>query len=240
MTGNRKIVLATILAFSGSLAAHAADQTILGNQLQVKNPSTPDKRKVVVKAKEKLSPNTIVGNPVASGASLSVVANSALPGVPQVFALPQGTSGITGKPFWSGDAVKGFKYKDSKGEQSAVKSVQIKKTSSGNFSIKVTASGKLGLITVTPPNPGLSGCAALILTGGDSYSVAFKAGDGLVTNKGSTLYKHKKVTLQDTCIAAPPTTTTSTTTTPTTTTTTTTLYGSPSRAFIDRVLGLLD
>ena len=86
MTGKRKIVLATILAFSGSLAAHAADQTILGNQLQVKNPSTADKRKVVVKAKEKLSPNTIVGNPTVSGASLSVAAGGGTPSA-QVFPL---------------------------------------------------------------------------------------------------------------------------------------------------------
>ncbi len=244
MTGNRKIVLATILAFSGSLAAHAADQTILGNQLQVKNPSTPDKRKVTLKAKEKTSPNTIVGNPTATGATLTVRANGGTP-TAQTFALPQGTSGITGKPFWTGDAVKGFKYKDSKGEQSAVKSVQIKKTGSGTFQIKTTISGKLGVLLVTPPNPGISGCGLLAINAGDSYSVAFKAGDGLVTNKGSTLYKHKKVTMEDTCLLVTPTTTTSTTATPTTsapatTTTTTTLYGSPSRAFIDRVLGLLD
>ena len=244
MTGNRKIVLATILAFSGSLAAHAADQTILGNQLQVKNPSTPDKRKVVVKAKEKGSPNTIVGNPSATGATLSISVGGGTPSA-QVFPLPTGVSGITGKPFWTGDAVKGFKYKDSKGENSAVKSAQIKKTPSGNFSIKAVLSGKLGpvqpSILVLPPNPGTNGCAALIITGGDSYSVAFLAGDGLVTNKDGQLYKHKKVTMQGSCVVPTPTTTTSTTATPTTTTsTTTTLYGSPSRAFIDRVLGLLD
>ena len=95
MTGNRKIVLATILALSGSLTAHALDQTILGNQIQLKNPSTPDKRKAVVKAKEKGSPNTIVGNPTISGASLSISANGGTPSA-QVFPLPQGTSGITG------------------------------------------------------------------------------------------------------------------------------------------------
>jgi len=240
MTGNRKIVLATILAFSGSLAAHAADQTILGNQLQLKNPSTPDKRKVIVKAKEKASPNTVNGNPVATGATLSVAANGGTPSS-QLFVLPAGNSGITGKPFWSGDAVKGFKYKDSKGENGPVKSAQIKKTPSGNFSIKAVLTGKNGLILVLPPNPGVSGCAALSLTGGDRYSVAFNAGDGIVTNKGSTLYKHKKVTNEAVCpIVGPPTTTTSTTTTPSTTTTTTTLYGSPSRAFMDRVPGLLD
>jgi hypothetical protein len=236
MTGNRKIVLATILAFSGSLAAHAADQTILGNQISLKNPSVdPTKRKAVVKAKEKGSTNTINGNPTTLGGSLSISANGGTPSS-QVFPLPQGTSGITGKPFWSGDAVKGFKYKDSKGENGAVKSAQIKKTPSGNFMVKAVLSGKLGPILVVPPNPGVSSCAALFLNGGDSYSIAFKLGDGLVTNKGSTLYKHKKVTQEGSCIVAPPTTTTTTSSS----TTTTTLYGSPSRAFIDRVLGLLD
>ena len=66
----------------------------------------------------------------------------------------------------------------------------------------------------------------------------FAAGGG---SNGTIIdYKHKKVVNEGTCIVAPPTTTTTTTTTPTTSTTTTTLYGSPSRAFIDRVLGLLD
>jgi hypothetical protein len=39
----------------------------------------------------------------------------------QTFPLPAGTSAPTGKPFWSGDVVKGFKYKDSKGENGPVK-----------------------------------------------------------------------------------------------------------------------
>lgn len=230
-------VLATAFAFAAGLA-QAADQQILGNSLTVKNPSTPDKRKITGKAKEKNSPNTLVGNPVVAGGTLTISAGGGSPSA-QVFPLPQGTSAITGKPFWSGDAIKGFKYKDTKGENSAAKTVQIKRTPSGNFSIKAVVSGKLGSVLVTPPNPGTSGCVLLGLNGGDTYSVAFLAGDGIVTNKGAALYKHKKVVLQGSCL--PPTTTT--TTTPTTTSsssTTTTLYGSPSRAFVDRVFGLLD
>mgnify|MGYP003693644433 CR=1 FL=1 len=37
--------------------------------------ATPDKRKIIVKAKEVASPDTIVGNPVANGATLTVSAN---------------------------------------------------------------------------------------------------------------------------------------------------------------------
>ena len=234
----RKLMLGSIVVFAAGLA-YAADQQIQGNSLTVKNPSTPDKRKITGKGKEKTSPNTINGNPTTLGGSVTISAGGGSPSA-QLFPLPQGTSGITGKPFWSGDAVKGFKYKDSKGENGAVKSAQIKKTASGNFSIKVVVSGKLGTILVTPPNPGTNGCVLLSLNGGDTYSVAFLVGDGLITNKGATLYKHKKVTLQGSCVTPTTTPTTSTTSTTTSSTTTTTLYGSPSRAFFDRVIGLLD
>ena len=42
--------------------AYAADQTILGTQLVVKNPSTPDKRSLTGNAKETASPNSLVGD----------------------------------------------------------------------------------------------------------------------------------------------------------------------------------
>jgi hypothetical protein len=214
--------------------ARAADQTILGNVLVVKNPSTPVKRKIVGKAKEAGSPNTIVGNPTVGGATLTVRADGGT-STTQTFTLPQGVSGMTGKPFWSGDALKGFKYKDPRGENSAVKSVQIRKSASGVFLIKAVVSGKIGTVSVVPPDPGIAGCVLLAVTGGDSYSVFFGAPSTLV-NKDGQLFKAKKPTAEGSCF--PTTTTTSTTTT--SSTTSTTLYGSPSRAFVDRVLGLLD
>ena len=229
----------SLLVFAGSLA-YAADQTILGNSLTVKNPSTPDKRKITGKGKEKGSSNTIVGNPVTgTGGTLTIRANGGTPSV-QAFLLPQGNDPNTGKPFWSGDAVKGFKYKDPKGVNGAIKVAQIKKSPSGNFSIKVVASGKLGTVLVTPPNPGDSGCVLLGINGGDTYSVAFPLGNGLVTNKGAALYKHKKVTIQQSCVVPVSTTTTSSSTSSTSSSTSTTLYGSPSKAFFERVVGLLD
>jgi hypothetical protein len=228
----------TALAVFAAGLAYAADQTILGNSLTVRNPSTPEKRKIVGKAKEPNSPNTIVGDPTMNGGSLTVTANGGSPSS-QIFNLPQGVSGMTGRPFWSGTATQGFKYKDPKGENGAVKRAAIKKTPSGNFSIKAIVSGKLGPVNVLPPNPGTSGCMLLKLKFGDTYSVAFLAGDGTTSNSGATLYKQKKVTMEGSCLAAPPTTSTTSTTT-TSSTTTTTLYGSPSRAFLDRAFGLLD
>jgi len=142
-----RILLSLLL---GATFASAADQTILGIQLLVKNPSTPEKRTVVGKAKETNSPNSIVGNPTVNGATLTVRADGTNP-TEQTFALPQGMNS-KGKPLWSGDANKGFKYKDPKGDNGAIKTVQIKKSSSGGFSIKAVALGKL-VVRVINPEP---------------------------------------------------------------------------------------
>jgi hypothetical protein len=238
MTGTRKLALSTTLALTAAITAYAADQTILGSQLLVKNPSTAAKRKVVGKGKEVGSPNTIAGNPTVSGGVLVVTANGGTPSA-QTYLLPQAVSGITGKSFWSGDAIKGFKYKDPKGENGPVKVAQIKKSASGTFAIKTVIVGKNGLILVTPPNPGTGGCVLLGLNGGDTYSIQFGP-TSQITNKGTILFKAKKPTVEGTCITTTTIATTTTTSSSTSSTTSTTLYGSPSRAFIDRVTGLLD
>ena len=229
---HRRLVLGSLLLLAGGLA-YAADQTILGSVLLVKNPGSTGKRKVVGKASEPGSPNTIVGNPVVSGATLTVSVTGGTPSS-QSFALPQGLSGITGKSFWSGDAFKGFKYKDPKGENSPVQSALIKQGGNGSFRIKATILGKLGLVLITPPDPGTGGCVVLKLQGGDSYSVQFGP-TSQITNKDGVVFKARKPTVEGSCI-----TTTTTSTTTTSSSTSTTLYGSPSRAFVGRTMGLLD
>src|SRR5262249_35287777 len=109
----RRLLLASLLVLPALPAARAADQTVLGSQLVVKNPSTAEKRKITVKAKESDTDNTIVGDPVTGGATVTITANGANP-TEETYALPAGTSPSTQKPFWSGDAVKGFKYRDAK------------------------------------------------------------------------------------------------------------------------------
>src|SRR5262249_53303601 len=49
-----------------------AEQAILGSQVIIKNPGPPEMRKIVVDAKEKASGNSIVGDPVAHGATLTI------------------------------------------------------------------------------------------------------------------------------------------------------------------------
>ena len=198
-----RVLAAALLIGVAVTSARAADQTILGNSLQLKNPSTADKRKIVGKASEKGSPNTIVGDPTASGASITVRANGGTPSE-QTFNLPQG-AGASGKPYWTGDSVKGFKYKDAKGENgTAITSVGIKKSGSGKFAITLLGSSKINPITVLPPNPGTDGCILLTISGGDSYSVAFRPLDGTITNKGAAQYTQKKVSTEGTCVPSCP------------------------------------
>ena len=233
--------LATIAALVGCAGiAVAAEQTILGKSITIKDPKPgvdATKRRVSGSGKEKNSPNTIVGNPTLTGAVLQVFAFGATPSA-QTFLLSQGTSIITGKQFWNTSGSTGYKYKDSKGEQGPVKSVGIKRSPSGQFTIKANITAKNGAVVVVPPNPGTSACLALSINGGDRYSVEFGATSQIKNSQ--KLFKAKKPTAEGICPGAIPTTTTTSTVASTTSTTSTTLYGSPSKAFIERIFGLLD
>src|SRR5262249_51938270 len=191
----RVLVLGTAAAGLLGGALYAADQTILGKSFSVKaKPPDASKTKVKGSASEKNSPNILVGDPTASSAGGAILTIFASGGTPttQVFVLNQGTSSA-GKPFWSGDAVKGFRYKDAKGDQGPVKSAKIKKSGSGAFSIKVSLTGKNGTILIVPPNPGTAACLALQLGSGDRYNVNFGPGSK-ITNKGTALFKATKPT----------------------------------------------
>ena len=144
---------------------YAADQTILGKKLQVKDPKPgldATKRSIIGEGKEKLSPNTVVGDPTAMGATLTVFADGTTSGT-QTFALPAA--------LWTATKT-GFKYKDAALAQGPVKKAAIT-VSKGTFVLQAAVSGKTGGITLLPPNLGTSGCALLEITGGDRYHVRF-------------------------------------------------------------------
>src|SRR5262249_39073470 len=145
------------------------------------------------------SDDTIVGDPLVNGATLTVTANGATP-TSGTFVLPSGMSLTTRKPFWSGDAVKGFRYSDTKGENGPVKKFQLK-VARNVFQMKATVSGKLGPVDVTPPNPGTAGCARLGLVGGDDYDVSFTPGQ--VSNGGATYFRISRPTTEGSCTPAP-------------------------------------
>src|SRR5947208_2371879 len=102
----RAIVHSGSLLFAALLllpaTTYAVDHEVLGSQLLVKNLSTPERRKVSVKAQEPVSGGAIVGDPVANGAMLTIGLNAGSADV-QTFNLPAAISPTTSKPYWRGD-----------------------------------------------------------------------------------------------------------------------------------------
>ncbi len=229
LRGFPSCALVVVLALGGSAAA--ADQTILGNQLLVKDPGVATKRTVSSTAKERTSANTIVGDPRLGGAVLEITVNGGAASA-QRFDLPQGTAS-TGKPFWSASGT-GYAYKDSKGQNGPVTAVKIQRSSSGNFSIRASVNGKYGTVTVVPPNPGTDACLALTINGGDRYSVAYGA-ESTVKNKGASYFSVKHPTFEGVCpaVATPTPTTTATPAATFTPSPSPTATGCPSTSFLD-------
>ncbi len=196
-TTTRLALLGTIVL--AATVATAADQTVLGSKLIVKDPGIASKRSAIGAGKEAASANTIVGNPTMNGAVLELEANGGSSSA-QTFSLPQGISS-TGKPFWVAVGTKGYKYKD-KGENGPVQIVKIQRSSSGTFSIKAVIKAKYGSLSVMPPNPGTDGCLALTIVGGDRYSRVWNA-QGTIPTKGTGLVSAKHPTAEGVCPAAP-------------------------------------
>src|ERR1051325_2380035 len=221
----RPILVALTLGWTLTTAL-AADQWIAGRQLLVRDPGRPDRRRVAGEAREWGDPTSAGGDPTVAGATLTIRADGDNP-TEQTFPLPQGTD-PNGKPLWAGSSTDGFRYRDPKGQQGPVSSVEIRKASSGLFRIRIKVSGRHAPLYLVPPNLGTGGCMLLELGDGDSYSVAFPT--GTITNRGTTLFKVAWPPTKGTCVTLPPTTSTSTTTSittastagPTTSTTSTT------------------
>ena len=77
-------------------AAHAADQTVRGTSLVVRDGGTPAKRKIVVKARETATDDILVGDPTVSGAEVTITVDGASSSN-QVFLLPQLVHGDHGQ-----------------------------------------------------------------------------------------------------------------------------------------------
>ena len=145
-----------------------APHLVLGSSFQLKNPGSEVERKLKARAQERSSDESIVGDPVATGASLEVFANGATSST-QTFSLP--------KEGWRASGAVGFRY-SGKLPGGPVKKASIKRTPGGVFQIKVLIAGRGGLVTVVPPNPGTDGGFVLTLIGGDSYCAGFGGAAG--------------------------------------------------------------
>jgi len=197
------VAAAVLVAALGTLAP-AAEQTILGRRLVVKNPSAsdPSRRKVIATAKEKGGGHALVGAPTLpgspSGAVLGLIANGGT-STARAWALPQGTAS-TGESFWRTAGTAGFRYDDPKGDQGPVRGVLIKETPSGALSIKAKLVGKGGPIDVVPPDPGTDGYLVLEIAGGDRYCVQYGP-EAASKNDGDRFWKIAKPTAEGCALA---------------------------------------
>jgi predicted acyl esterase len=140
-------------------------ETVLGKRFLVKDPASAAQRKVVGIGKERSTDNVILGNPVANGAALEIIANGGTSSA-QNFSLP--------KEGWRASSI-GYRYSGSTG---AIRSVMIRRTPANVFIVKVVASGRRGAVDVVPPNPGNDGGFVLTLNGIYRYCVAFGGAAG--------------------------------------------------------------
>jgi len=181
----------TIGGYTFAVSQGGTAQIVLGKSFVAKDPApgvAPSLRNVIVLGKEPASDDTLVGDPLANGATVEIIANGATPTV-QVFSLPAGAA-VNGAPGWRtlGNPAVGYSYRDVRGANGPVKEAVISKDASGKFLVKVTAKGALGSgpqphITVVPPAPGTDGGMRFTINDGDTYCVAFGgAAGGRVTN----------------------------------------------------------
>lgn len=188
------LVLASVVVAG---AAHAADRTILGTKITVRDSGNAAGRSVVLVAKE-AGTTPVAGDPTVGGAQLTVSTSGETP-VTQVFDLPQGSS-ASGAAFWSATA-NGYRYSDHKGENGPVRVVTIGRSSSGKIYLNATIRGADAAIDVVPPDPGTGACAALSIVDGDRYSVLFDATSTL-TNRGVKLFSARNPTTTGVCPSA--------------------------------------
>jgi hypothetical protein len=169
-----------LAVFSGlilAVAAHAADQPILGRSLRVASPpgAAPGYRKVVVSARERASVQTISGDPTApadtGAALLHIILDGATPSA-QTFTLRPGTA-RNGRPFWRALLPGVFEYADPYGEQGPVQSLRLRKDARGGVRLGIKIKGPATKVALAPPNPGSQGHALLTLGTGDRYCVRF-------------------------------------------------------------------
>ena len=166
--------------------AAAATQTIRGTGMVVEDPLpgiNPSKRRVLVKAYEKLSPDSIVGDPIANGATLQVVVNGAT-STTQTFTLPAGPPPISIGPGWVGKSIPGsaakYVYIDKNGEATPVVKLGVSYRAGRSFVLKalVDAQGNNGPVDAVPGNPTTDLGVVFTIVGGDSYCVLFGGAAG--------------------------------------------------------------
>jgi hypothetical protein len=193
MTSRVRLLLGAGLAASVlAWPAGAADQTLFGKLILLKNNLDPAKRRVKFLAKEVASSHVVQGDPRTGGATFEVAMQALLGSdSQQCFSLPAAG--------WSPIGTIGYKYRDSTGANGPVKVASIKRTPSGTFLLKIVANGKLAPITVVPPIRTDEADVFFRIGGGDRYCATF---GGDFQSDGVSAFKAKNAAAPSSCAGA--------------------------------------
>jgi hypothetical protein len=179
----RRLMLATLAVIAmGAVPGHAADQLVLGRDITVRATNS-GLRKVICRAQEPASINTIVGNPTITGATARIKINGTTSS-DQTWTLPASK--------WTANAT-GFVYADVPGGAGPVRCANIMKSGSNTFRVRILARGTTTTpspgISVVPPNTGTDAQCVLSIVAGDQYCYGFGGvAGGTVTHDNAVSY----------------------------------------------------
>lgn len=188
------LALACLTPSAGRAGDVFPGQAIRGTKLTVKDPkpADPSRRKLRFSARDPDPSHTLSDDPTAppfsNGALLRVTLEGSHPSS-QSFGLGQGTN-ARGKPFWKALGSRGFRYQDPRGERGPVKSLKVKRSKKGTFSLSAKLSGKRAPLDLVPPDSGTGAFVTLAFGGGEPYCVRF--GDGKLRDRGPRSFQVKK------------------------------------------------
>ncbi len=152
-----RLVAASLLLLATVSTSMAAGHPILGRRIIVKDPTgDPERRTVIILAKERPTDVGTLSDPTISGAQLEVALSGGTSSNASYY-LPAGGWESTGY---------GYRYTDS------VRRVFLKKSASGLVQVKAVLDGAVGF-PLAPPNPGTEAQVVLEVYGGDRYCTGF-------------------------------------------------------------------
>lgn len=190
----KNLLLAGVtLVLAAWAPASGADQPVRGQLLVVSDPlagTNPERRHIKILAR---GTGTIVGNPLADGCTLRVVANGGT-STSQTFVIPPGAFQGPNGPGWTQLSKRhrtSYRYADERGEHGPVTGILMRQVGR-RLTILATIDGRGEgtQIDVVPPNPGTDGGMDLSIGGGDRYCVGFGgSARGKVTDDDAILFR---------------------------------------------------
>ena len=204
----RTVVLCILASMSvaGSVEVAGA-QTILGLKYDMKQrPGFPSTGRIVVKAKESVSPESLAGDPATNGASVQIIVHGGT-ATSQTMALPGGARWKRSPKDTNLPAVR-WRYRDSRllGYVSPVLKLDLSSKGAGTpFKLQAQLYGKYLPISVAVPNPGTYAGMVVELGGVGTYCTNFGgvAGGTFVKND-ATYLRIARPTAEGTCASGTP------------------------------------